>query len=105
MKLRTAIAALLAIAGVVCVLPALAQQPDSPGLILGRVVDATNGSPVSSAVVRLMNEAGAVVGPGLLTGPDGRFVFAPVAAGVFTITAERAGYLDGQYGKKRPSGD
>jgi len=72
-------------------------------LILGRVIDATTGSPISSAVVRLAS-AGAPVGSGVLTGTDGRFVFAPVAAGEFTITAERAGFLDGQYGRRRPTG-
>jgi hypothetical protein len=104
------VAALLAIAGVVCVLEAAPQttqavrQAEVPGLILGRVVDATTGSPISSAIVRLTSSDGTPVGSGVLTGSDGKFVFSPVLAGTFTLTAQRPGYFEGQFGRKRATG-
>jgi hypothetical protein len=73
------------------------------GLILGRVLDASTGQPMTSAVVRL-SAGGVNVGQGVLTGADGRFVFAPLPAGTFTVTAERPGYFDSAYGSQRPRG-
>jgi hypothetical protein len=81
----------------------VAQRTPPSGLILGRVVDAATGQPLSSAVVRL-SAGGPPTGAGILTGEDGRFIFSPIPAGQFTLNAERPGYFDSSYGARRPLG-
>jgi hypothetical protein len=83
------------------------QNPAPPaarptGLIIGRVIDGSTNAPIAGATVTL-------TGTGLrslrvIVDPQGRFVFTSVPAGSFTITAARAGYLNGSYGTLRPDG-
>lgn len=92
----------------------VAQPPAPPptGLILGRVVDATSGRPISGAIVTLLG--GALVGtagmplattqPRAMTNANGQFVFRKLPKGTFSLTATRAGYADGAYGRRRPGG-
>src|SRR5262245_20961616 len=63
--------------------PALPAQPSSP---------ATTSSQLTQT-------------PRVLTGSDGRFVFRRLPKGSFMITAEKPGYLNGAYGRRRPGGD
>lgn len=70
------------------------QLPDRQ--VIGRVVDAENGTPVAAATVWLS----LAVGEGhrnfrTTTGADGRFDLTAVAAGAYTIEAEGPGHLDG----------
>jgi uncharacterized protein (DUF2141 family) len=98
--------ALSFVAVAVLALPALVEaQPPLPptlgtgtGLILGQVVDASTGKGVSSAVVTL---AGA---RRVMTTGDGRFVFRALPKGSQSLTASKAGYLDGSFGVRRPGG-
>jgi hypothetical protein len=80
------------------------------GLIVGQVVDAATGRPVSGCIVSLAGAelprpAGWVhAAPGVLTTSDGRFVFRDLPAGNYGITATRQGYADGAHGRRRPGG-
>ena len=103
--------------------------PTSTGLILGRVVDAESGQPISGILISL-GGGGAAPGPSpagivwrLLTDGQGRFVFRNLPKGAYTILATIGGngfspsgflvsgagnqigaYLNGGYGQFRPGG-
>jgi hypothetical protein len=86
---------------------AAAQSPQPPltpapaGLILGRVVDAGTGRPVSGAIVTLQGVPGT---PRALTSGSGQFVFRKLPKGRFTLVATKPGYVDGAYGRQQPGG-
>lgn len=97
----------------VAVTGAQAPKPSAAtGLIVGIVVDAATGKPVSGATVGIssgvppMPMAREVPGafPPILTGPDGRFVYRDLRAGNYSITATKPGYAEGAYGRRRPVG-
>jgi hypothetical protein len=82
------------------------QQPSqttpSTGLIIGRVADGDTNAPISGALVSL---SGAGIRPQrVIVDPQGRFMFAGLPSGAFTINATRTGYLDGTYGRVRSDG-
>ena len=92
-----------------------AQAPKpyaATGLIVGIVVDAATGKPVSGATVSVSSGVPAmpmtreVQGalPRILTGPDGRFVYRDLRAGNYSITATKPGYSAGAYGRRRAAG-
>lgn len=99
---------------------AQAPRPDPrTGLIVGQVVDAANGRPVAGAIVSIGGSTGSTGAtrfvrstsgasdeplPRILTGSDGRFLFRDLPRGTFTITAAKAGYAPGAYGRRRPLG-
>lgn len=60
---------------------------DSTGTIVGRVLDARTGQPLSEAGVQLVGTS-----RGLQTGIDGRFRFAAVPIGPVTLQVRRLGY-------------
>jgi iron complex outermembrane recepter protein len=66
---------------------AAADSLPAPALITGVVVDAETGAPIAAAQVRLRE-----LQRGDLTRADGRFRFAGVAAGTYTLSAQRIGY-------------
>ncbi|HET9372276.1 MAG TPA: carboxypeptidase regulatory-like domain-containing protein [Vicinamibacterales bacterium] len=72
------------------------------GLIVGTVVDAVTGAPLSATVVSIRP-----AGPRrpVLTGDSGEFLFTALPAGAYTIDVSRPGYLPGGYGRRRPRGD
>ncbi|MEO7189463.1 MAG: carboxypeptidase-like regulatory domain-containing protein [Vicinamibacterales bacterium] len=91
----------------------LAQSPPAPGrgaaagppkataLIIGQVLDASTGQPISDAIVTLTGgrgagPAGAARGPAtpqrVMTGADGRFVFHELLPGQFQLSAGLKGY-------------
>jgi hypothetical protein len=103
----------LAAAAVVCTIGLAAQRgpgPSGDGLLVGQVVDAASGRPLSQAVVwlgGLPSPAGAIaqaVPTRVLTGSDGRFVFRNLPPGSYTVTASRSGYLPGGSGRRQPQG-
>jgi protocatechuate 3,4-dioxygenase beta subunit len=76
------------------------QQRTGSGRIRGRVISAESGSPVRRAQVR-------VTGPDIaprtaLTDANGRYEFADLPDGRFTVLASKAGYMSVQYGQTRP---
>src|SRR5687767_1939731 len=66
---------------------ASAQQP--AGLVTGTVTDATTGTPVSGALLSVLDR-----GPRSLTDPQGRFRIPNVPLGTQTIRVQRFGYRD-----------
>ena len=71
------------------------------GIITGYVTTAGSGGPVRRARVTL---SGGELrgGRSTLTNDEGRFTFAALPAGRFTLRASKAGYVDVPFGAKRP---
>jgi len=91
------------------------QVPVATALIVGQVMDATSGQPVSESIVTLTLAAGpgsAPVSPAardaasgkVITDGQGRFVFTGLGAGRYGLTAIKPGYTSGSYGKLVPRG-
>lgn len=74
------------------------------GVLVGVIVDAIDNKPVVSAEVTLGGASAAVPNTQLLTDAEGQFVFLDLPKSVYTITATKAGYADGAYGRRRPLG-
>src|SRR5215467_9373368 len=74
------------------------------GLLMGVIVDALTDQPVANAEVTLSGAATTANNTRQLTDSEGHFVFLDLARGTFTISATKAGYADGAYGRRRPSG-
>lgn len=103
-----------------------ANQPVPPplvttGLIVGRVIDATGGRPVSGAIVSLTGgpsrtSAPIPATPGstqplpplppprVLTDSEGRFAFRSLTRGNYQLSVTKTGYSAGAYGRTRPEG-
>ncbi len=91
-------------------------MPQGNGLVVGQIVDAVTNRPIANAIVAL--SSGPALGremvetglgrpnPGgrIITDDQGRFVFHNLGAGIYTFNTSAAGYLDGAYGQRRPSG-
>src|SRR5262245_44899719 len=108
---RVVSAAALALAVVQGTPPATPPAQASTALIAGQVLDATTNRPVADMVVTLtMAGAGGspaaaiAAGRKVLTDGSGRFVFSALAAGRYSLTAVRAGYVPGAVGKLAPRG-
>ena len=76
--------------------------PMGTGLIFGQVVDAGSPRPVGGALVTL-SLSGATPLRALADG-QGRFAFRDLPKGRYTLSATKAGYVDGAYGRMRPAG-
>ena len=88
------------------------------GLILGRVIDAGTGRPVSGALVSLSGGPPRVQGPPvpgqpvpppasppqLLADSEGRFAFRQLTRGNYGLQATKPGYSSGAYARNRPNG-
>jgi hypothetical protein len=72
------------------------------GVIVGRVVEADGRSTVAGTIVTL-SQAGFAPLRALSDG-QGRFAFRALPKGTFSLTATRAGFVDGAYGRMRPGG-
>jgi Carboxypeptidase regulatory-like domain len=77
------------------------QPPPATGLIVGRVVDGGTGRPVAGAIVTV---GGAPGQPRAMTNANGQFVFRKLARGPYLLSANRAGYVTGTFGSRRPGG-
>jgi len=69
-------------------------------VIVGQVVD-SSGRPVERAAVRLIGDS---IVETVLTDPRGRFFFRSIPPGDAIVTAQKFGYYDGAYGKRRANG-
>jgi hypothetical protein len=81
-----------------------AQPPAAAGVIAGAVVDASTGRPIDAAVVHIAPEKGNLPAPLQLTDAKGRFLFADLPAGSYSLRASKSGYTEGAYGRDADSG-
>ena len=85
-------------------LPPQQNVKPATGILVGTVVDATSDKPIAGANVTFAFAS--VQGPNTrvvaLTGADGRYMFTGLAAGQYTLNAQRGGYLFGTYGAISP---
>jgi hypothetical protein len=79
-------------------------EPDTLGLVAGRVVDSTTGDPIGAAVVALYVDGGAVLQAKVQTLADGRFLIPGVPQGAYQLFADKPGYLAGAFGRIAPDG-
>jgi hypothetical protein len=80
----------------------LNRIPQGAGLILGQVVDGGTNRPVPGALVTLGLPGSRPIRA--LADAQGRFVFRDLPKGRFNLTTTKPGYVDGAYGRMRPSG-
>ena len=78
-----------------------AVRPPATAMVSGVVVgDDTRSAPIRRALLTL---SGGTIGPvQVVTDDAGRFTFEAVAAGTYTLTAEKPGYVKTFYGSRRP---
>src|SRR5215471_19309458 len=75
-------------------------SPAGTARIRGRVTAADTGAPLRHAQLQLSSpQTGSQTGT---TDADGRFEFGRLAAGQYTLTATKIGYLRAQYGQRGP---
>jgi hypothetical protein len=86
--------------------PQTGNAPSSAfGVIAGTVIDVTSGQPIDGAVVHIALQAGTLLVPPLqMTDARGRFLFASLPAGSYTLRASKSGYSEGAYGRDAESG-
>lgn len=72
------------------------------GFVAGTVVAADTGRPVRRA--RVMLAAASVVATTTMSDDQGGFSFPGLAAGLYTLSASKSGYLTAKYGEKTPGG-
>lgn len=91
-----------------------AASDPATGLIVGQVVDAGTGRPISGALVGLAGGASPPAGrgapparprPRMMTDAEGRFLLRGLAAGSYSLTAVKGGFVDGAYGRRHPAGN
>ncbi len=76
-------------------------------ILSGRVVNSVSGVPLARANIMLRPQTGSAspsfqASLSAVTDGEGRFRIEDVEAGTYRITAERTGYLSGEYGSRRP---
>lgn len=111
-RIRSAMLLLSLIAGA----PLVAQDTPAAAdpataLVVGTVIDAVTGTPISGAIVSLAGSASvtgaSVPAPpaaptSVLTAGDGRFLITRLKAGRYSAACEKAGYLNGGLFAERP---
>lgn len=80
----------------------LPAMPLGQGVIVGQTVDAGTKQPIAGALITL-SMPGAQAIRALADG-EGRFAFRDLPKGRFSLTASKAGFVEGAYGRLRPSG-
>jgi uncharacterized protein (DUF2141 family) len=76
-------------------------QPTGTGVVAGTLVSAASGKPVRRGRVSLSGTEPRY-GRSVTTDDQGHFSFTEVPAGLFDLTASKAGFLDVTYGQKQP---
>lgn len=100
--MRRALIAAVLLAVSASPLPGQQKPQAAPGATLsGALTSAGVGQPVRKAEVRLITPASRTPRT-TITDKDGRFSFADVPPGEYTLSASRPGYLEMTYGARRP---
>ncbi|TAK17061.1 MAG: hypothetical protein EPO35_04020, partial [Acidobacteria bacterium] len=87
-----------------------AQQPQKDSAVIGVVIDAATGAPIAGAIVTLRPSNPDLRVPldsvteRAITTNDGEFVFGPIGAASYNLSASGAGYLGSGNGRQRPDG-
>src|SRR5688572_21481137 len=76
-----------------------------PGSVEGVVVDVLTGAPIAKVTLDLQSPDNPSIRYPGITSPEGRFAFAGVLPGRYSLTAMRTGYVRSQYGQRGPNGD
>jgi len=74
--------------------------PKGAAVMRGQVVALGTGAPIRRAQVRAMSADGR--GGGATTDNEGNFEIKDLAAGRYSVTASKIGFVNGQYGQRRP---
>jgi hypothetical protein len=82
----------------------LPARPVGTAVIAGTVVANDAGARPLRKVVVTLGGGGSPVAETAVTDDQGRFVFQNLAAGTYTLTASRPGFVRAAYGEKRPGG-
>jgi hypothetical protein len=77
------------------------QEVQSGGAIRGRITSLDTGKPLRRAQVRLTAE-GTLTPQTASTSTDGRYEFRDLPPGRYTLRVQRSGYLELNYGQRRP---
>lgn len=95
------------LAWVVVSVAALVQTPAPrhTGVIFGRVVDAMTNAPLTNVRVRIGAESGPTQIVAATTDGDGHFVFSGLPPNRYWLTGTKGGYLDSEFGQRRPGDD
>src|SRR5215471_11753373 len=80
------------------------QAAVAAGAIGGTVVDVQTGDPIGEAVVHIQPATGNAPAPLQMTDAKGRFLFAGLSAGSYSVRASRTGYTDSAYGADTDNG-
>ena len=89
------------------ILPQRDQQPvpqaTGTGVIRGRVVASDTKAPLRRVQIHLLPMTAEVAEPRLtMTGDDGRYEFTQLPAGRYGLKASKGGYVEIEYGQRRP---
>ena len=84
------------------VVPGGAPMKTGTGVIFGQVTEADSTRPVAGAIVTVIVSGAQPIR--VMADGQGRFGFRDMPAGSFSITSTRPGWVDGAYGRTRPSG-
>jgi hypothetical protein len=82
--------------------PGNAPMRTGTGVIFGQVTEGDSNRPVPGAIVSINLPGGQAIR--VMADGQGRFGFRDMPAGAFSISTSRAGWVDGGYGRTRPSG-
>jgi len=78
------------------------SQPTGTGRIRGRVVAAVTNAPLRRVQMALQWSENPQFRPIVMTDAEGRYEFAQLPAGKFSLSASKPGYVALQYGQRRP---
>lgn len=81
----------------------LVPQTAGTGVIRGRVIASDTKAPLRRVQIHLLPMTAEVAEPRLtMTGDDGRYEFTQLPAGRYGLKASKGGYVEIEYGQRRP---
>ncbi len=77
-------------------------QPTGTAVLGGSVIAADSGRPLRRATVLLTSTGASRTSKNMVSDDQGKFSFTTLAAGTYTLTASKPGFVDAIYGQKEP---